>query len=111
MTTKKIEAKLIDGEPVSVDYDFGDTLAEAVSKFGEEAVFTRYMAAAVIDLQAYMRNMIRAEKTEDDIRNEVAAWIPGARQSKGKSREERAREIWGKLSAGERAAILAEFPK
>ena len=111
MTAMKIEAKLTDSEPVSVDYDFGDTLAQAVEKFGEEVVFTRYKAAAVIDLQAYMRNMIRSEKSEDDIRSEVAAWVPGIRQSKGKSKEEKAREILSKLSAEERAAILAEFAK
>lgn len=109
MSNMKIEAKLTDSEPVSVEYDFGDTLAEAVEKFGEEVVFTRYKAAAVIDLQALMRNMIRAQKSEDEIREAVSEWKPGVRQLKGKSKEERARELLGKLSAEERAAILAEF--
>lgn len=109
MTAIKVEAKLTDGEPVAVDYDFGDNLAQAVELFGEEVVFTRYKAAAVIDLQALMRNMIRAQKTEDEIGEAVSEWKPGVRQLKGKSKEERARELLGKLSAEERAAILAEF--
>ena len=109
MTAIKVEAKLTDSEPVSVDYDFGDNLDEAVSVYGEEVVFSRYKAAAVIDLQAYMRNQIRAEKSEAEIRTAVSEWKPGVKQSSGKSKEERAREILGKLSAEERAAILAEF--
>lgn len=110
MTKQVVEAKLANQEEtVAAEYDFGDNLAEAVELYGEEVVFSRYKSAAVIDLQSFMRGLIRQEKTPEDIATAVAEWKPGVRKAAGKSKEEKARELLGGLSAEERAAILREF--
>ena len=67
MAEEQVSAKITDGDPVQVQYDFGTDLDEAVELFGAEVVFSRYKSAAVIDLQAYMRGLIRQEKPADEI--------------------------------------------
>ena len=55
-------------------YPFGKDLQDAVSRFGEEVVFTNYRAQAKIKLQSLMRSFIIAGK---DVANLLATWKPG----------------------------------
>lgn len=111
MSLMKIEAKLQGGEPVTAEYDVGDTLAEAVEKFGEDRVYSRYRAAIIIDIQAYMRGLLK--QTDPGLNGEqiatlVGQWQPGVK-ARGKTGVEKASEIWARLSEEERAAFLAEI--
>jgi len=62
---------------VSVNYDFGESLQDAVSKFGEDVVFTKFKQAARIDLQAVLRRGIEAGKTDEEIAQLAGQWKPG----------------------------------
>ena len=105
---ESISAKITDGPTVTVDFDLDETLKEAVDRYGEAIVFSRYRASLVIDLQAYMRIMIKAKKTNDEIQAAVSEWKPGVK-AKGRSPAERARDLFQKLSPEERRALLEEF--
>lgn len=110
MTKQVVEAKLANQEEtVAAEYDFGDNLAESVALFGEEVVYSRYKSAAVIDLQSFMRGLIRQEKTPEEIAAAVAEWKPGVRKATGKSKEEKVRELLQGLTAEDREAILREY--
>lgn len=97
MAEEQVSAKITDGDPVQVQYDFGTDLDEAVEKFGAEVVFSRYKSAAVIDLQAYMRGLIRQEKNPDEIEEAAEAWAPGMRQPRGKSNQEKLSTLLDKM--------------
>lgn len=110
MSLQEISAKLKDGEAVSTQYDYGDSLAESVDKFGEEAVYSRFRAAIVIDLQGFIRSMLRKEPpaTEAEIVTAVAEWKPGTK-AKGRTPAERIQELMARLNDDEKADLLSQF--
>ena len=69
-------------QEITVEYDFGDSLEDMKEKFGEEVVKSKVKQKLVIDLQAYVRGLLRAGKTEDEITEAVAAWKPGLSKPK-----------------------------
>ena len=114
MTAQKITAR--DGNEenspsVSVDYDFGDNLQEAVELFGDDVVFSRFKAAAVVDLQALIRRHLGGEKpkTAEEIQALVSEWKPGVSKRVRKSTTEKAQDLIGQMSAEEKAALLASL--
>jgi hypothetical protein len=111
MSLQKVTAKLKDGDPITVQYDYGDNLDEAKSKFGEEAVYNRYRASMVIDLQGYIRSMLRKDPpaTEDEIHAAVAEWDPKTRSTVRRSPAERIHELMARLTEDEKADILAQI--
>ncbi|MCP3678754.1 MAG: hypothetical protein GY721_14625 [Deltaproteobacteria bacterium] len=109
MAVEMIGAKLGSmDEPVKVEFDVPETIEAAVAQFKEEVVFSRFRAQIIVDLQAYMRSLIKAEKTPDEIQEAVNAWEPGVKQ-KGKSPSEKARDMFSKLSDEDRAALLEDL--
>lgn len=115
MSYQKIQAKLQDGDPVTVEYDYGDNLQEAVEKFGEDIVYQCYKASLVIDLQGFMRSLLRRKPekggpaTEEEIRTLVAEWTPsrtGTRVTRPPM--ERLEALLGRLSKEELAEVLAK---
>jgi len=110
MSLEEVKAKTSDMEEhVLAQFDFGDGLDEAIEKFGEDVVFARYKASAVIDLQSAMRGWIKQKKPNEEIAKLASEWKPGTRQSRGKTKEEKARDALGRLSDVERAALLEEY--
>lgn len=107
MAEEQVSAKISDGDPVQVTYDFGTDLDEAVEMFGAEVVFSRYKSAAVIDLQAYMRGLIRQEKPVDEIESSAEDWKPGMRQPRGKSNQEKLSTLLDKMDP----AVVQEMLK
>jgi cellobiose phosphorylase len=67
-TKRKVMAP--DGTEVNAStefaYEFGSTLAEAVSMFGESVVFSLYKAKATIQVQDLARNALLAGKTSEE---------------------------------------------
>jgi len=114
MTIRKVSAR--DGNEetsptAEVNYDFGDNLDEAVELFGADVVYSRFVAASVVDLQALMRRHLGGEKpkTQDEIQKLAEEWKPGVSSRKRRSTKEKAEELIGQMSAEERAALIAEL--
>jgi hypothetical protein len=62
---------------IEVQYDFGANLEEAKALFGETAVFDGYKSDAKISLQAVIRDMLGADKSDDEIKTFVSTWKYG----------------------------------
>lgn len=63
---------------VAVDYDFGDNLQSAVDLCGsEDVVFSNYVSAARINLQAILRAKLTQGMDADAIQTFVSSWKPG----------------------------------
>lgn len=99
---------------VSIDYDFGKTVKDAVEKFGEEVVYSHFLSSSVIALQSRMRASmapdVEAGKDPDDKKVHAAlkSWKLGIRQP-GVSKLEKAKKFVGGMSADEKAALLKEL--
>lgn len=115
MSTTKVEAKLSTSDRVfSTEYNFGDNVQDAIAKFGEDTVFTKFKQAAIIDLQAMIRRQLTpAEdgkvKTDEEIAAAIAEWEPGSKTVVRKSPLEKAKEQLSKMSDEEKAALLAQL--
>jgi len=120
MTAKVINAKAgTDDEApsASVSFDFGDNLNEAQEKFGDDVVFSRFVAAATVDIQALIRRHLKAPtdkdgnstgepKTEAEIQAIVADYKPGTSTRVRVSAAEKANRAIEALSPEEKAALL-----
>ena len=120
MTVKVISAKAgTDDEApsASVDYNFGDNLAEAEELFGADVVFSRFVAAATVDIQALIRRHLKTPvdkdgnatgeaKTESEIQGLVAEYKPGTSTRTRVSASEKAARAIDKLTEEEKAALL-----
>lgn len=111
MTVQKISAKNGTEETspsAEVTYDFGDNLEEAVALFGADVVFSRFKAAAIVDLQALIRRHLDGEtpKSEAEIQALVDEWKPGVTTRKRKSTKEKAEELLSGLSEDDRKKLL-----
>lgn len=73
----------LDNLTAGVDYDLGETLDSAAALFGEEAVYTGYLKSAVIQVQAWIRGLIRAGKTTEEVQAIVAERKIGVSAVKG----------------------------
>lgn len=111
MSAKEISARAgtaEDAPSATVTYDFGDDLDEAVELFGADVVYSRFVSAATVDLQALIRRNLGGEepKTEEEIQELVSEWKPGVSTRKRKSAKEKAAEAIDALSEEERQALL-----
>lgn len=112
MSEKTYSATTTDSDrEVSVSYDFGENLKEAVERFGEEVVFSRFHSAAVIDLQSLIRRGIKANKNDQEIQQMAAAWKPGVKTVVTKDPKARAEQALAALPDDVRKALLAEYAK
>lgn len=96
------------GPKATVKLDFPDTTRELITKYGEEAVYSRARASFVIDIQSMMRSAIKGEKKQNEIQKLVEEWKPGVK-AKGRSTAEKAEDLLSKLTDEEKAALLAKF--
>lgn len=102
-------------EKITVDYNFGSTLEEAVELFGAEAVFSAFQASAKIDLQAYIRRLMNATEeeseapkyTNEEIVAKVGEWKPGTKTRTSSDPMEKIKAMLEKLSPEQRAAFFA----
>jgi len=78
----EVTAKITDGPESSVAYDFGENIAKASQKFGEDVVFSLYRAQAKIQLQARMRSWMGAEVPKDCAAM-ASMWKPGLVADRG----------------------------
>ena len=108
MAVETISAQTSESSPIEFDYDFGDNLQDAVSKFGEEVVFAYLKRGLVVAAQGHARGMIKAEKTKDEIIAAMKDWRPGMPRAT-KSKEDRIAEMLDSLEPDARARLLKEL--
>ena len=108
--SEQISAKVTGGETVTVENEMPENIEQAVEEYGDEIVFSRFRASLVIDIQAFMRSYLKGEdpKTQDEIQTLVDDWRPGVK-ARGKSPTEKAKDLFSKLSAEQKAELLAEL--
>ena len=83
VSTGKIKGS--DGKPISIEieYDFGDNLASAVEKYGEDVVFDLYKAAANIRVQNVARTALLNGKTPEEAVKLASKYVLGTSFSVG----------------------------
>ena len=120
MSNREVKATRRDTDTVvTVHYDFGDNLAEAEEKFGEDVVYKQFVASATIDLQSKMRslmvdatdkdgNITRPAMSQEEIQAEVANWKPGKKEIVRKSPKDKLKDLLAQMSPEDRAALLAQ---
>jgi len=111
MAVKEIGARAGTDEEdpsATVNYDFGDDLDGAVDLFGADVIFSRFAAAATVDLQALIRRHLKGEnpKSEKEIQVLVSEWKPGTSTRVRKTPQQKAQEAVEALSDDEKAALL-----
>jgi hypothetical protein len=97
------------GNEAEVLYNFGDTLADAVSKFGEAAVFSAFKADAIVGLQARLRSAIRTGK---DAQAVADSWKPGVRTVSaggGESLVEKAKKRFAAMTPEQQNEFIAQL--
>ena len=93
----------------SIAYDFGDNLAAAVEKFGEEVVFTNFKRTAVITGQAAIRRMLEKGKTQDEVTTSMADWKPGVALERNVDPVGSFMAKWATMSKAEKKAQLEKM--
>jgi hypothetical protein len=109
--TCKTDVKDKDGNLVkqltgACSYDFGDNLAEAIKKFGEPIVYSKFVAQSVIDLQANMRRTLLAG---GDLKAMATTWKPGVTATRVVDPIAAAKNKYAQMSPQERADFLASL--
>ena len=107
MAKEEVSAKLADGEPVKVQFDFGEPGAMA-AKFGGEVVESFAKSGIRVAVQDVIRGGIKAGKKPAEIQKLVDDYKPGVRK-KGKSKAEKLQDSFKELTPEERKALLARL--
>lgn len=97
-----------DAASATVEFDFGDDLDDAIEKFTADVIFSRFKAAATVDLQALIRRNLKGEnpKTQAEIQELVTEWQPGVSTRTRKSPIEKAQAAMDALSDDEKLALM-----
>ena len=97
------------GEDFTVKFDVPATTTEALEKYGEKVVHSRFKQSLVIDLQSFMRSHIKKDgATAEKVQEAVDGWTPGVREA-AKPLSERLADLMKKMTPEERAEFLAEY--
>lgn len=100
--------KTSDQREVEIEFDFGSDLSEAVSLYGEDAVFNQYVQAARIGLQALLRRHGEdPNNSNDDLQRIADNWKPGEKRVQRKSTEEKVADLLEGKSPEEVQDILS----
>lgn len=105
----KISAQFKDGSAgVDFDYDFGDSLEETIEKFGESVVHKFAIRGFTIAAQGTARGLMKSGKSHAEIVEHMKTWKPDEPRQV-KSKEERVKELLGKMTPEQREALAAEL--
>ena len=103
---------------VTIAFDFGDTVSEAIEMFGEEVVLSKFKQSTIVDLQSAIRaRMFEEDKESGDltpvdsetVAASLAGWKPGVATRQGKSMKEKAKDLLSKMSPEEVKEMLASL--
>ena len=91
----------------TIEYHFGDDLADASDIFGEAIVFNKFKSASVVDLQAAMR---RAMENNKDPAELTENWKPGMKlPSAKKDPVAVAANLVSGMTPEQKAALIAQL--
>ena len=111
-TGKDDEGKTIIIGEAAVEYDFGETLSQAIDIHGEDVVFSNYKSRGVVAAQAAVRPWIEQQKTQDEIIPLFAEWKLGVAAARsGVSAEDAFLAKWAKMTPDAQAEILKKLKK
>ena len=104
------------GRELTVEYNFGDNLDQAVEMFGADAVFSSFKADAKVGLQAKVRGMLKATEddseaakySDEDIISAIADWKPGVKTRTAADPLAKLKALLEKLSPEQKAAFLTQ---
>ena len=101
------KTKLEDGSEgsASVEFEFGDTLEASVSIFGEQRVHDHFVRNAKIALQGYIARLLKAGKSQAEITKSVAEEFKLDGRKPGKSKVDKAADLFAGMSEEEKAAF------
>ena len=130
--TDKFETSVVEGKEVKtlveaarkieLEFNFGETLEEAIELYGKEVVFSAYVASAKVDAQALVRRYLKSNVpavegvsterpyTDDEIAAKLASWKPGVKTDRGTtSVADQAEKILGKMTDAQKAEFLKKL--
>jgi|TARA_R100001530_G_scaffold22999_4_gene18900 hypothetical protein len=105
-----VKAKTGDGDTYEGKYSFPASLAEAGSTLGEAVALSLLNGSLTVDVQSVMRNGIKAEKSPAEIQKNLDAYKPGLKK-RGRTKAEKVRDEFDKLSGEEKKELLARLTK
>jgi hypothetical protein len=77
----EVKAERTNGNSVAANWELGDTVAALQEQFGEDVIFSHVKRSLIIAVQAFMRGMLDAGKSPEEIQAAVAEWKPGLRKA------------------------------
>ena len=112
-TFKTTESNAEGARSIELGYEFGENLDAAAEKFGDDVVMANFTKSAKISLQARVRDLMKAGKTDEEIQTYVASeWVPGLKTARVQvSTAEKLLKAFSKLPAEEQARILGALTK
>jgi len=104
-----IIANTKDGDhSIAFDYDFGESLQEAVERFGAEIVWAHTLRSLTIAVQGAARGMMKSGKAKEEILDAMSKWKPGTPREV-KSTEEKMADLVSKMSPQQLEALQAQL--
>jgi hypothetical protein len=104
-----IVANTKDGEhSIEFDYDFGDSLDQAVERFGAEIVWAHTLRSLTIAVQGAARGMMKSGKSREEILDAMSKWKPGEPRQV-KSNDEKMAELVAKMTPAQLEALSAQL--
>lgn len=94
---------------LTVNYDFGDNLQDAVTKFGEDVVFSNMQQSMKISLQALIRRGFDKGVTDEEIAAQAAGWKPGVAAQRTADPVAAIMAKWQGIPAEKRAELLKQL--
>jgi len=97
-----------DARSITIEYDFGQNMAESEKLFGKELCHAKLVAMLKVDFQSAVRLWLKKGLQDKEIQQKAAEWKPGMRQP-GKSKAEKLTSLFNQLSPEEKAAIKKQL--
>ncbi len=115
--TATAKTEEVGNREITVDYDFGANLSEAVEKYGEAVIFSNYVRQAKVGLQSIIRSNAAQlneakdgfAKSEDEVIAALASWSPSDGTVNRVSKGDKLDKLLGGMSDEERAELLAKY--
>jgi hypothetical protein len=99
------------GKQHPVKFNFGNSLEEAITKFGSDVVHNYFVDSAKTKLTNMVRNALEStvQRTSDDIDNMIDSWFPGKVMRGKKDPMDEIRKNATNLSPEQKLALAREL--
>lgn len=116
----EVKRNRADKTPMKIEFDFGNDLADAQSKFDggtalDSVVFPLFVSAAKAQLTAYVQKLMESENEETkkpyttaQVQKLVKDWKPGANR-RAKANVDRAADVFSGLNDQEKQALISKL--